>query len=76
MGRYAYPPNRECVDCGEPFYNRDCIRCKKCRTGKQGIQKGGRMGWNVCPKCGGKKGYHAKQCMICFKKELAEKKGK
>jgi len=69
MGRRKAKPNAECPDCGKPFVTYGCVRCVECRPGKQGTRAGGRLGWHICPKCGGKKAHGAKQCMACLKGE-------
>ena len=75
MGRYNKPLNRDCEDCGAPFRVTDrqeaegsgCRRCPKCRPGKQGVQRGGKKRWQICPHCGGKKAYAAKECRECWR---------
>ena len=67
MGRHKSQPNAECADCGKPFKTYGCIRCKDCRTGMNGTRKGGRIGWHICPVCGGKKAYAAKSCRDCMR---------
>ena len=66
MGRYKLPNNAECDECGSPFRSSGCIRCPACRTGKQGVRKGGFKKWQVCPRCGKEKGYAAKVCRECY----------
>jgi len=75
MGRHRKPPNKECCDCGAPFRSYGCIRCPECRTGKCGMRKGGRKGWHICPGCGGRKSYSAKQCKKCHNGGKDEKEG-
>lgn len=67
MGRDKMSPNAVCVDCKEPFRTYGCIRCEKCRVGKNGVKAGGRVGWHLCPVCGEPKSYAAKTCRECWK---------
>ena len=76
MGRYKLPDNAECVDCGDPFRRSaksKLIRCPRCRTGKQGTQRGGHTGWDKCPRCGEPKSYAAKVCRECWKSKMEVK---
>lgn len=52
--------------CGKEFSERNCVRCKDCRKGKQGVPAGGAKGNPVC-KCGGAKHPYSRMCRKCYR---------